>query len=160
MGCLISKAQFDKVVTYIALGRTEGARLVTGGDCPQDPALKKGWFIEPTVFADVTPPMRIFREEIFGPVLAVIPWDDEDDLFRDVNDLDLGLTASIWTRDLATAHRMAAKVESGFVWINHTSSHFLGAEFGGYKKSGLGREEGLSELLSYTQVKNVHVMLD
>jgi betaine-aldehyde dehydrogenase len=95
--------------------------------------------------------------EIFGPVLAVMPWDDEDELFRDVNSLDLGLSASVWMRSLATAHRMAA---SGYIWINHTSSHFLGAEFGGYKKSGIGREEGLSELLSYTQVKNVNVALD
>ena len=112
------------------------------------------------MFADVTPDMRLFREEVFGPILTVMPWDDEDELMSRVNALDYGLTASIWTRDLSRAHRHAAKVEAGYVWVNHVSAHFLGAEFGGYKKSGLGREEGLSELLSYTEVKNVHVVLE
>ena len=112
------------------------------------------------MFADVTPDMRLFREEVFGPILTVMPWDDEDELMSRVNALDYGLTASIWTRDLSRAHRLAAKVEAGYVWVNHVSAHFLGAEFGGYKKSGLGREEGLSELLSYTEVKNVHVVLE
>ena len=159
MGCLISGAQFNKTMSYIESARTEGARLVCGGQRPADPALAKGWFVEPTVFADVTPTMKIFREEIFGPVLAIIPWDDEAELLQVVNSLDYGLTASIWTRDLARAHRAAAQIEAGYVWVNQVSSHFLGAEFGGFKKSGLGREEGLSELLAYTQVKNVHVNL-
>lgn len=159
MGCLISEAHYNKVVEYIKSARREGARLIAGGSRPVDPALDKGWFIEATVFADVTPEMRIFREEIFGPVLAVISWRDEADMLKQVNSLDYGLTASIWTRDLVTAHRAAARIESGYVWINHTSAHFIGAEFGGFKKSGLGREEGLSELFSYTQTKNVHLSL-
>ncbi len=159
MGCLISSAQFDKVMSHIASAKADGARLVCGGGRPADPALAKGWFVEPTVFADVTPAMRVFREEIFGPVLAVIPWDDEDRMLRDVNALDYGLTASIWTRDLTRAHRAASRIEAGYVWINHTSAHFLGADFGGYKQSGMGREEGLEELLAYTQIKNVHVAL-
>lgn len=159
MGCLISEAHYNKVVDYIDSARREGARLIAGGGRPADPRLDRGWFIEATVFADVTPEMRIFREEIFGPVLAVIPWRDEATMLEQVNALDYGLTASIWTRDLVVAHRAAARIESGYVWINHTSAHFIGAEFGGYKKSGLGREEGLSELLSYTQTKNVHVQL-
>ncbi|WP_397473491.1 aldehyde dehydrogenase family protein [Pusillimonas sp.] len=159
MGCLISEAQFDKVRSLIESAREEGARLVCGGSRPADPALKNGWFIEPTVFADVTPDMRLFREEAFGPVLAVIPWDDEDALLEQVNALDYGLTASIWSTNLVRAHRLAARVESGFVWVNKVGAHFIGAEFGGYKKSGIGREEGLSELLSYTQNKNVHVSL-
>ena len=104
--------------------------------------------------------MQLFREEVFGPVLAIIPWDDEEALLAEVNNVEYGLTASVWTRDLARAHRLAARIESGYIWINHISSHFIGAEFGGFKKSGLGREEGLSELLSYTQIKNVHVRLD
>jgi betaine-aldehyde dehydrogenase len=160
MGCLISQAQFDKVMGYVAAAEAEGARLVCGGRRPADPALAHGWFVEPTVFADVAPHMRIFREEIFGPVLAVIPWDDEAAMLRDVNSLDYGLTASIWTRDLTRAHRTASRIEAGYVWVNHTSAHFLGADFGGYKRSGLGREEGLEELLAYTQIKNVHVKLD
>ncbi|APA84771.1 aldehyde dehydrogenase family protein [Paraburkholderia sprentiae WSM5005] len=159
MGCLISKPQFDKVMGFIESARAEGARLICGGGPPDDPALAKGWFVEPTVFADVTPEMRLFREEVFGPVLAVIPWDDEETLLEQINSVEYGLTASIWTKDLARAHRLAGRVESGFVWINYVSSHFIGAEFGGYKKSGMGREEGLSELLSYTQTKNVHVSL-
>ena len=93
-------------------------------------------------------------------MLAVVPWDDEESLFEQVNALDYGLTASIWTQDLVRAHRAAARVEAGYVWINHTSSHFLGADFGGYKQSGMGREEGLEELLAYTQIKHVHVALD
>jgi betaine-aldehyde dehydrogenase len=157
MGCLISEAQFDKVMDLIASAKAQGARLVTGGRRPEDPALARGWFIEPTIFADVTPAMRLFHEEAFGPVLAVTPWDDEQQLFEMVNGVEMGLSASIWTRDLETAHRMAARVEAGFVWINHASAHYIGADFGGYKKSGLGREEGLSELLAYTQLKNVHL---
>tara|TARA_R110002096_G_scaffold53317_4_gene138624 strand:+ start:8806 stop:10281 length:1476 start_codon:yes stop_codon:yes gene_type:complete len=160
MGCLISRAHFDKVMEYIEAAHAEGARLVCGGGRPADPALAHGWFVEATVFADVTPDMRVFREEIFGPVLAVVPWDDEESLFEQVNALDYGLTASIWTQDLVRAHRAAARVEAGYVWINHTSSHFLGADFGGYKQSGMGREEGLEELLAYTQIKHVHVALD
>lgn len=159
MGCLISRAQFDKTMEFIASAHAEGARLVCGGGRPADPALANGWFVEATIFADVTPAMRLFREEVFGPVLAVIPWDDEDDLIEQVNSLEYGLTASIWTRDLVRAHRLAARVESGYVWINHSSSHIPGAEFGGYKRSGLGREEGLSELLAWTQTKNVYVSL-
>ncbi|MBI3229454.1 MAG: aldehyde dehydrogenase family protein, partial [Burkholderiales bacterium] len=159
MGCLISEQQFNKVMHYIESARADGARLVCGGRRPDDPKLARGWFVEPTVFADVTPSMRLFREEVFGPLLAVIPWDDEDVLFEQINSLEYGLTASIWTRDLAQAHRAAARIEAGYVWINHTSAHFLGADFGGYKKSGMGREEGLAEMLAYTQTKNVHVML-
>ncbi|MDA0824705.1 MAG: aldehyde dehydrogenase family protein [Proteobacteria bacterium] len=160
MGSLISEAQFNKVINMINTAKHDGARLLFGGKRPADPALADGWFVEPTVFADVTPAMQLFREEVFGPVLAIIPWDDEEELIAEVNSVEYGLTASVWTRDLARAHRLAARIESGYIWINHISSHFIGAEFGGFKKSGLGREEGLSELLSYTQIKNVHVRLD
>ncbi len=160
MGSLISEPQFNKVMAFIEGAKEEGARLLCGGRPSADQTLSKGWFVEPTVFADVTPAMRLFREEVFGPVLSVIPWSDEDELVTQINSVDYGLTASIWTRDLQRAHRLASRIESGYVWINHMTSHFIGAEFGGYKKSGLGREEGLSELLSYTQVKNIHVRLD
>jgi betaine-aldehyde dehydrogenase len=159
MGCLISEAQFNKVMYYIDLGHKEGARLVAGGKRPADPALAKGWFVEATVFADVTPQMRIFKEEIFGPVLSVIKWSDEDQLIADINSVEYGLSASIYTRELARAHRLARRIQAGYVWINTSSAHYIGTNFGGYKKSGMGREEGLEELLSYTQVKNVHVMI-
>jgi len=107
----------------------------------------------------VTQPMRIAQEEIFGPVLCVLSWTDEALMLADVNAVEYGLSCSIWTRDLATAHRTASAVDAGYVWINNTGRHFLGAPFGGYKQSGQGREESFDELLSYTQVKNVHVAL-
>lgn len=157
MGCLISEAQFNKVQHYIKLATDEGAELITGGGRPKDERLANGWFIEPTVFAAVTPTMRIFREEVFGPVLSISRWNNEDELISDVNSVEYGLTASIWTKDLNTAHRLAARIESGYIWVNTSSAHYLGTNFGGYKKSGLGREEGLEELLAYTQSKNVHI---
>ena len=160
MGAIVSKAQYDRVVGHIDVATNEGARLVTGGGRPDDAALADGFFIQPTVFADVTPAMRIAREEIFGPVLAIAPWDDELSMLEEVNAVDYGLTCSIWTNDLAQAHLAAREVEAGYVWINEVSKHFLGAPFGGVKRSGLGREECLEELLAYTREKNVHVRLE
>jgi betaine-aldehyde dehydrogenase len=157
MGPLISEAQFNKVMNYIALGREAGARLVTGGRRPDDPALAGGWFVEPTIFAEVTSDMRIAREEIFGPVLSVLRWSDEETMFGQVNALDYGLTASIWTRDLVTAHRAAARIEAGYIWVNNVSEHFLGAPFGGYKQSGIGREECIEEMFDFSQIKNVNL---
>jgi len=159
MGCLVSRAQLDKVLGFIQSGLEEGARLVTGGKQPDDAHLARGYFVEPTVFADLTPTMRLAREEVFGPILSVFKWQDEDDLFERVNGVEYGLTCSIWTRDLNTAHRAARRVEAGYVWINNSSVHFHGAPFGGYKQSGIGREESFDELLEFTQVKNVNVNL-
>jgi betaine-aldehyde dehydrogenase len=160
MGSLISKDQFDKVMRYIGYGIEEGARLVAGGKPPQDPHLGNGFFIEPTIFAEVTPQMRIAREEIFGPVLCVFRWSNEAEMLHAVNNVEYGLTASIWTRDLGTAHRVAALIEAGYVWINSSSAHYLAAPFGGYKQSGIGREESIEELMDSTQIKNVHVEFD
>jgi betaine-aldehyde dehydrogenase len=157
MGPLISEAQFNKVMKYIGLGREQGARLVTGGKRPTDSALAKGWFVEPTIFADVTTDMRIAREEIFGPVLSVLRWDDEETMFEQVNELEYGLTSSIWTRSLATAHRAAARIQAGYIWVNNVSEHFLGAPFGGYKQSGVGREECIEEMFEFSQLKNVNL---
>jgi len=159
MGAIISKTQFDRVMMYIDSAKSEGARLINGGGRPSDPALAKGLYIEPTVFADVKPSMRIFKEEIFGPVVGVVKWSDEAAMFEQVNSVEYGLTASIWTNDLTIAHRAAATVEAGFVWINDISKHFLGTPFGGYKQSGIGREECIEELLSFTQEKNINVNL-
>jgi len=157
MGCLSSQARFDKTTSYIAIGKQEGARLLYGGKRPADPLLAKGFFVEPTVFSDVTDGMRIAREEIFGPVVGLLRWSDEDEMVRRVNQLDVGLTASIWTRDLDRAHRLAAKVQSGYVWVNDAATHYVGVPFGGYKQSGFGREESIEELLACTQIKNVNV---
>ena len=103
--------------------------------------------------------MRIATKEIFGPELSVLKWTDEEELFAQVNAVEYGLTASIWIRDLVTAHRAASRVQAGYVWINHASQHFLGAPFGGVKQSGIGREESVEELFEFTQVKNVNVNL-
>ena len=159
MGAIISKVQFDRVMSYIVSAKNEGARLICGGGRPSDPNLAKGLYVDPTVFADVAPSMRIFKEEIFGPVVGVIKWRDEGTMIEQVNSVEYGLTASIWTNDLTTAHRVAAEVEAGFIWINDVGKHFLGTPFGGYKQSGIGREECLEELISFTQEKNIHINL-
>ena len=159
MGPLISRAQYDKVMRYIDLGVRQGARLVCGGGAAKAPGFEGGFFIEPTVFADVTMDMAIAREEIFGPVLSVLRWSDEAAMLDAVNATDYGLSAAIFTRDLATAHRVAAAVEAGYIWVNHAGPHYVGAPFGGYKQSGMGREEGIDELLASTQVKNVNIRL-
>ncbi|EAS50401.1 putative aldehyde dehydrogenase [Aurantimonas manganoxydans SI85-9A1] len=160
MGAIVSRMQYERVKEFIAASKAEGARLVAGGGHPSDPALEDGFFIEPTVFADVTPTMRIAREEVFGPVLAIAPWRDEAAMLEEVNAVEYGLTCSIWTDDLHQAHLTAREVEAGYVWINDVSKHFLGAPFGGVKQSGLGREECLEELLAYTREKNVHLRLN
>ena len=158
MGAIVSKTQFDRVMSYIDSAKAEGAELIAGGGPPSDPALSNGFYIEPTVFA-VTEKNRIAREEIFGPVLGVFKWRDETAMLATVNAVEYGLTASIWSNDLNAAHRTAMAVEAGFVWINEVGKHFLGAPFGGYKQSGLGREECFEEMLSFTQEKNIHVRL-
>ncbi len=158
MGAIVSKSQYERILGFIASAKEEGAELIAGGGPPSDPRLAKGWFIEPTVFA-VTAKNRIAREEIFGPVLSVLKWQDEREMLDLVNSVEYGLTCSIWTNDLRTAHRTAGEVQAGFVWINEVSKHFLGAPFGGYKQSGMGREESIAELLDFTQEKNIHVNL-
>ncbi|MGR4897373.1 aldehyde dehydrogenase family protein [Stenotrophomonas sp. LARHCG68] len=157
MGALISKAQLDRVAGHVERATAAGARLVAGGARPADKSLGNGWFFEPTVFADVTADMEIAKEEIFGPVLSIIKWNDKYDLIRQVNQLDLGLTCSIWTNNLQDANQLAQDVEAGFVWINDVAKHFLGAPFGGMKQSGIGREECLGELLAFTREKNIHI---
>ncbi|HWK97394.1 MAG TPA: aldehyde dehydrogenase family protein [Pseudolabrys sp.] len=157
MGAIVSKAQYERVLGYIASAKEEGARLLTGGKRPDDAALANGFYVEPTVFADVTPDMRIAREEIFGPVQAVLKWSDEAAMIKELNAPEYGLTCSIWTNDINTAMRTAARVEAGFVWVNEVSKHFLGAPFGGFKQSGMGREECFEEMFTYTQEKNIHI---
>jgi betaine-aldehyde dehydrogenase len=153
MGSLVSRAQLEKVQHYVDSALAEGARLVCGGRRSEDPALAQGFFFEPTVFADLTPAMRIAREEVFGPVLCVFKWRDEDALFEAVNGVDFGLTGSVWTRDLDTAHRAARRLQAGYVWINHSSQHFLGAPFGGVKQSGIGREGSRYGIEEYLELK-------
>jgi len=156
LGPIVSRRQFDRVMSYIEAGRQDGAALVTGGGAPADPALAGGFFLLPTIFDDVTPDMRIAREEIFGPVMSVMPWDDEADMLEVANGVEYGLTAAIVTNDLARAMETAERIEAGYVWIN-SNGRYLGAPYGGWKQSGLGQEECFDELLSYTQIKNVNM---
>jgi len=159
MGCLVSQAQFDKVTSYIAKGLEDGARLVTGGGRPAASELVDGFFVEPTVFADVDMSMRIAREEIFGPVLSVLRWSDLDDVVAQANDVPYGLTGAVWTQDLQTALSVADRLDTGYVWVNGSGTHFLGAPFSGHKNSGTDSEEGIEELSSYTQSKTVNIAL-
>jgi acyl-CoA reductase-like NAD-dependent aldehyde dehydrogenase len=156
-GAIVHRGQYDKVLRYLKIGREEGARVVAGGGVAADSALSSGMFVRPTVFDEVAPDSRLAQEEIFGPVLAVMPFGDYEDALRIANSVGYGLTASVFTRDLATAHRYARDVEAGFVWVNDSSKHFLGTPFGGVKNSGVGREESMEELRSYAESKNVNV---
>ncbi|HET8591292.1 MAG TPA: aldehyde dehydrogenase family protein [Nakamurella sp.] len=153
VGPLAFGAHYDRVLGHIDSAVREGARVVVGGGRP--PSSPRGLFVAPTVFADVRPDMRIAREEIFGPVLAVIPWQDADEMLSQVNDLEYGLTANVWTDRLRDAHRVAAGIQAGTVWINGTGRIPSGVPFGGYKHSGIGKEGALEELLSYTQEKSI-----
>ena len=142
---------------YIEIGRGEQARLVTGGERLTEGALADGNFVSPALFADVDPYGRLATEEIFGPVLAAIPFADYDEALAIANSVEYGLTASVFTRDLRTALAFSRDVQAGYVWVNETARHFIGAPFGGVKNSGVGREEDLSEIESYTQVKSVNI---
>jgi betaine-aldehyde dehydrogenase len=158
MGPVISRKQYDRVMGYIDAGRKEGARLLRGGGHATGEALKRGYFIDVTIFDEVRHGMTIERDEIFGPVMSILDWDDEAAMLHEVNDTDYGLCANIWTNDISTGLRMADAVEAGYVWINgHGGKRFKGAPFGGFKDSGIGREHSIDELMSYTQVKNVNV---
>jgi acyl-CoA reductase-like NAD-dependent aldehyde dehydrogenase len=157
MGCMVSPAHRAHVLGYIAQGKDEGLRVATGGVEYTDPDLAGGAFVRPTVFVDVPPSSRLAREEIFGPVLVVTPFDDDDEAIRLANDSPLGLTASVWTTDLAAAHRCARSIDAGYVWVNTASRHFPGLPFGGMKDSGIGREESVEELHSVTQSKAVTI---
>jgi len=159
MGPVNSARHYQHVMNLIEAGKQEGARLVTGGSRPEGEAFKRGYWVRPTVFADVTMDMRIGREEVFGPVLSILKWRTADEAIEMANCLDMGLTAAIWTNDIRLALDTARRVESGLVWINGTGRHYMGTGFAGWKNSGLGREECLEEVLSYTQSKSIHIIL-
>jgi|tagenome__1003787_1003787.scaffolds.fasta_scaffold20950680_2 betaine-aldehyde dehydrogenase len=159
MGALISKAQFDKVVSYVEIAKKDGARLMTGGEAPDDPKLKGGFFFEPTVFADVTQNMRIANEEVFGPILSVMKWSDEDKMFDDVNAVEYGLTGAVFTQNVSTAIKAARRIDSGYVWVNTAGGQALGTPYGGMKQSGYGRDKVIEEMLSNTHIKNIAIAL-
>jgi len=156
VGPVVSDKQLERVKGFIASAHEDGAALLTGGGVPTDPALANGHFIEPTVFGNVTPEMRIGHQEIFGPVMSVLAWDDYEDMLAKANGVMYGLTATIVTNDFKMAMETAERIEAGYVWVN-AQGRYLGAPYGGWKQSGLGQEECLDELLSYTQIKNINM---
>ena len=159
MGPVNSQKHYEHVLGLIESGIKEGARVVNGGGKAEVAGFEGGYWVQPTVFADVTMDMTVAREEVFGPVLSILKWSDPEEALVMANQLDLGLTAAIFTHDITTAMDMARKVESGCVWINGTGRHYMGTGFAGWKNSGLGREECLEEVLSYTRSKAIHIIM-
>lgn len=159
VGALISLEHRAKVLNYIEQGKAAGATLRCGGQAPADPALKGGAFVEPTIFTDCTDDMVIAREEIFGPVMSVLRFSDEEEVIRRANDTDYGLAAGVFTRDLSRGHRVIAQLDAGTCWINTYNLTPIEMPIGGYKQSGLGRENGPTAIEHYTQLKSVYVEL-
>jgi acyl-CoA reductase-like NAD-dependent aldehyde dehydrogenase len=157
MGTIACRSQLDKVARYIEIAAQDGARLVAGGTPARVEGLPDGLFMRPTVFADVRNDMRIAREEVFGPVAALIPFRDEDEAVRIANDTPFGLAAGVWTGQAQRAHRVAGRLRAGTVWINNYRKTSYATPFGGYKQSGLGRENGADALREYTEEKSVWV---
>lgn len=159
MGSMVSKAAQDRVLKYIDIAHKDGARLVIGGRIPDTPETKGGYFVEPTIFADVRQTMRIANEEVFGPIMSVLKWSDEEQLFRDVNSVEYGLTGAVFTSDIKTMQTAIRRIQAGTVWGNTTATHFFSMPFGGYKQSGIGRDDCMEELVDLTQIKAVHIKL-
>ncbi|GAB7358453.1 hypothetical protein MBLNU230_g2517t1 [Neophaeotheca triangularis] len=156
-GPQVTKQQYDRVLSYIETGKSEGATLALGGHADKDVAGGKGFFISPTVFTDVTPEMRIFREEVFGPFAVVSTFKTEEEALERANDTMYGLGSAVFTQDIVKAHRVARKIEAGMVWINSSQDSHWSIPFGGVKQSGIGRELGEAGLAAYTNQKAVHV---
>jgi aldehyde dehydrogenase (NAD+) len=157
IGPLVSEQQLDRVTGYLSLGKTEGARALAGGACVTEGPLAKGYFVPPTVFADVRDDMRIAQEEIFGPVISAIPFKDMDELVARANATMFGLGSGVWTRDVGKAHRLAGAIRAGSVWVNCYQAMNPAVPFGGYKMSGYGRESGLQQMEEYLNIKAVWI---
>ena len=159
MGPLVSSEQYDRVKGYLKIGKEEGAKVKAGGEAATEGAMAKGYFVKPTVFTGVKNSMRIAQEEIFGPVVAAIPFKDEHDAVFQGNDTMYGLAAGVWTRDVTKAHKVARALKAGTVWVNCYNQMEPSSPFGGYKQSGFGRELGKHSLELYTQIKQVWMKL-
>ncbi len=157
IGPLVSQQQLERVTGYLKIGRDEGARTISGGERLTKGDLAKGYFVPPTVFTDVKDDMRIAKEEIFGPVLSAIPFDDIDEVTRRANATSFGLGSGVWTRDVSKAHRLAKTIRAGSVWVNCYGAMDVAVPFGGYKMSGFGRESGIQHLDEYLNVKSVWI---
>jgi acyl-CoA reductase-like NAD-dependent aldehyde dehydrogenase len=156
MGPIISQRQLETIERYVRIGREEGAHVAAGGSRPAEASLGGGYYFQPTLLDRVAPDMRVAQEEIFGPVLAIIPFDDIEQAAAIANRSQYGLVSGIWTRDINKALSLASRIKTGQVYINtYGAGGGVELPFGGYKKSGYGREKGLESLASYTQVKNV-----
>lgn len=160
MGPLAHEDQYEKVTDYMAIGADDGATVRTGAGIPDDPELEDGWFVEPTVFDDVDNDMRIAQEEIFGPVECLITFSDYDEAIEIANDIDYGLAGYVITENVSLAHRAASDIEAGLIAVNKYPGDDLGVPFGGYKRSGIGRECAEESLDHYTQTKTVNMHLD
>jgi aldehyde dehydrogenase (NAD+) len=157
VGPVTTRPQYDKVLSYIDIGRNEGANLRLGGGPATRPECGKGWFVEPTIFTGVDNKMRIAQEEIFGPVLSILRFKDEEDALRIANDVRFGLGAGVWTRDIGRAIRMSEKIQAGTVWVNTYRAVSYMSPFGGYKDSGIARENGAQAIYEYLQLKSVWI---
>ncbi len=157
MGPIANEPQYHKVLSYFDVAKADGARVVTGGTKAPDEHLQAGLYVQPTVLADVRNDMRIAREEVFGPVLSLIPFDTVEDAISIANDTDFGLAAGVWTTDLSRAHHVAGRLHAGTVWINTYRALSPSMPFGGYKASGIGRENGIEAIKEFTQVKSVWI---
>ena len=154
VGPITTEPQYRRILDYIAIAKAEGARCVLGGEAATLPGVG-GLFVKPTIFTDVTPKMRIAQEEVFGPVLAVLRFKDLDEAVEIANDVNYGLAAGVWTESLRRAVRMADRLQAGTVWVNTYRSTSYTTPFGGYKASGLGRENGVEAIKEYLQVKSI-----
>ena len=157
VGPITTQAQYKKVLDYIAIAHADGAKLLLGGIPANKLECEQGWFIEPTIFGDVKNTMRIAQEEVFGPVLSILKFKDEEEAVSIANDVRFGLAAAAWTKDMGRAIRMSEKLKAGTIWINTYRAVSFMAPFGGYKDSGLGRENGIDAIKEYLQVKTVWI---
>lgn len=157
VGALISQEHYERVKSYVSLALEEGGTIMTGGKRPK--GMNKGFFLEPTIITGLNRHCRVVKEEIFGPVVTVIPFDTEEEVLEQVNDTHYGLSASVWTNDLRRAHRVAAEIEAGVVWVNTWFLRDLRTPFGGMKQSGIGREGGTHSFDFYTEMKNICIKL-